>query len=226
MSVLDTAIGWLAPTECVGCGKEGSPLCPGCSALLAPFGERCWRCNSLSDGSSTCPACRHTGSPGRVFICTDYRGVPRELVRIFKFGHQRSAASALADMMARTIQSAGAPDPGYLIVPVPTATARRRERGFGHTELLARELSLRLGLRREEALGRLGQSQQLGSKREERLSQLADKFYVKSPKSLPGAKILLVDDVVTTGGTLIAATQALRKAGASRVDALVFAKKL
>lgn len=74
-------------------------------------------------------------------------------------------------------------------------------------------------------LSRLGQTRQVGSKREQRLTQLSDAFRALRPDVIRNAQILLVDDVVTTGGTLEAAANVLRQAGASRIDAVVFAQK-
>jgi ComF family protein len=115
---------------------------------------------------------------------------------------------------------------GYLVVPVPTATSRVRERSFGHSELLAKKIAQTLLVPYANVLRRLGQTRQLGSKRDERLIQLSSSFAVSNYKKIKGSKILLIDDVVTTGGTLIAATKMLRAAGAKQVDALLFTKRL
>jgi ComF family protein len=228
MSVLETAIGIIAPPECVGCGSEGSALCKNCSKGLIPgFGERCWRCNSLSPSARTCTSCRHTGSPSRVWIVTDYDNTARDLLSLYKFGHQRAAAEPIAKMMAETFRKFSPENRlDYLVAPVPTATSRIRQRGFGHSELLAKKIAAGLKLERAYALRRHGQIRQLGARREDRLKQLKGSFAVKSPRAISGRRVLLIDDVVTTGGTLIAAAEALRAAGAGRVDALLFAKRL
>jgi len=88
--------------------------------------------------------------------------------------------------------------------------------------MIAAELRMEYSL----ALRRLGQIRQLGSKRENRLVQLSDSFAAKNQRRVIDRKILLVDDVLTTGGTLIAASKVLKSAGAKEVNALVFAKKL
>jgi ComF family protein len=226
MSVLETAIGWLAPPQCVNCGAEDHALCAGCSALLGEFGPRCWRCNRLSQGSGTCVACRRSGSPAHVYIVTDHDGLARDLLSAYKFGHQRAASRIIAKLMAQTLAKSRQDAISCVIVPIPTATSRVRQRGFDYTALLARRLSLELKTPYAPALRRLGQTRQLGAKREHRLAQLSGSFSVKDPKAIGGQNILLIDDVVTTGGTIIAAAQALRRAGAARVDALLFAKRL
>lgn len=231
MSLFETAIGWLAPPVCVGCGAEGLTLCLNCSATkVKPFGERCWRCNAFSPGCQTCQRCHRTSPLNFVWITTDHEGLPRDLTRAYKFGHQRTAARSIAQLMTSTILSFNTSEKlvrkTYLVVPVPTATSRIRERGFGHSELLARKIALKLRLDHMNVLRRLDQTRQLGSKRENRLTQLENSFVIKNPKPIAGRSILLIDDVVTTGGTLIAASKTLRAAGARRVDALLFSKRL
>jgi ComF family protein len=231
MSLLETAIGLLAPPRCINCGDEGSALCRPCAILLiTPFGERCWRCNSLSPSCRTCPKCRHLGGPHHVWISTDHDKTARDLLSVYKFGHQRAAAEPIARLMSDTflkfnrLESVRSND--YLLIPIPTATSRNRERGFGHTELLVRYIAANLKVERSNLLRRIGQSRQLGSAREERLKQLRSSFAVKKSSKVAGRNVLLVDDVVTTGGTIIAATQTLLSAGAKQVDAILFAKRL
>lgn len=230
MSLFESAIGWLAPPQCVGCGLEGRSLCRACTANIQPFGERCWRCDALSPGGRTCPKCRLPGAPRLVWISATYDGLARELTSLYKFGHQRAAAEPIAQLMVDNMLRVGAIDQddlkSYLVIPVPTATGRVRERGFGHSELLARKVGQKLRLDYSNALRRLGQARQLGSTRQSRLTQLEGRFSVRRPGIIAARRILLVDDVLTTGGTLMAATKTLRAAGARRVDALLFAKRL
>jgi len=229
MSFFEAAIGILVPPQCVGCRVEGSSLCTACSELLVSFGERCWRCNAISPDCRTCPRCRVPGAPSYAWIHTNYEGIVRDLMRRYKFSHQRAAARPISKLMVSTFHKFGNEQTygkDYLVVPVPTATSRMRQRGFGHSELLAKTIASQLSLRYYPALRRLGQSRQVGARRDERLKQLDDSFSVKSAHLVSGRNILLIDDVITTGGTIMAATKKLRAAGAKKVDALLLAKKL
>ena len=231
MSFLETSIGWLAPPQCVGCAAEGSALCKSCSTSgILSFGERCAYCGSLSAHCRTCQHCRRPGTPRFVWITSTHEGLAQELVRIYKFVQLRAAAQPLAGLMAQTFltyNTQGYPNKAnYLAVPLPTATSHVRQRGFDHSALLARTVSKKLGLQYSQSLGRLGQTRQIGASRQVRLSQQAGNYFVRQPRKIAGRNILLIDDVITTGGSLIAATQVLRATGANHVDALVFAKRL
>jgi ComF family protein len=230
MSVLELAIGWLAPADCLGCGQEGLTLCGLCTeAEVIPFGERCFKCNAASRESRTCDKCR-AGSPGSVWITTDYEGIAKDIIQKLKFAHQRAAARTLGILMSRTLNDYADPQilraKDYLVVPIPTASTRVRERSFDHTYLIAKKISKQNNLAFGNPLKRLGQERQVGARRAERLIQSRDKYFVFKEGIVLGRHILLIDDVVTTGATLQAATAALQKAGAKSVEALVFAKKL
>ncbi|MBI2589015.1 ComF family protein [Candidatus Saccharibacteria bacterium] len=230
MGVFETAIGWLAPPQCIGCDIEGTALCEACSTSeIVAYGERCYLCGAVAPGGRTCPSCR-PGSPRFVWISTNYEGPAKDLVKLYKFRHQRAAASTLAQLMNQTMldfnTKADVARTDYLVVPVPTATSRIRQRSFDHSTLLARALAKKLGLKEAAVLGRLGQSRQLGAPRSTRLKQADGQYYVRLPHLVKGRNILLIDDVVTTGATIKAVTKQLRRAGARRIDALVFAKRL
>lgn len=112
-----------------------------------------------------------------------------------------------------------------MIVHVPTATIRRRVRGYDHGELLARELAKITGWPHVAVIRRQTQARQVGAKKMDRLKQLEGAFRVIRTEYVRNREILLVDDVTTTGATLSACTRALKDAGAKSVSAVVLAQK-
>jgi ComF family protein len=231
MSALESLIGLLAPPVCIVCGLEGTTICQSCSAIeIIPFGERCFNCSSLSPRGHTCSKCHHDGAPRFVWMTTDYEATAKNLIQKFKFGHQRAAADPIANLMVDNFLSfnsdADILKADYLVVPVPTASSRARERGFDHAALLSQLIAHKLKLQKTNALRRIGQNRQVGVSRAQRIKQAQDQYLTVGSQAVYGRNILLIDDVVTTGATLKSAAKTLRKAGARRVDALVFAKRL
>lgn len=230
MNIIEYAIGWLAPPQCIGCGIEGFCLCEACSTSeIVPYGEHCFDCGARSDGAKTCPKCSHGGAPRFVWITSNYEGLAKQIIQQLKFGSVRACAKDIAFLMCETYKDFAlnpGDNPKYIVVPVPTATQRVRHRGFDHSQLLAKQISEQLNIKLTPALGRIGQTRQVGSKRTDRIKQAKDKYYVKHPSLVADQNILLIDDVTTTGATLRSAAKTLRKMGAKRVDALVFAKRL
>jgi len=231
VSLLEAAIGIIAPPQCVGCGAEGSALCPEClSTKILPYGERCAFCDRLSLAARTCLRCQHLGGPRFIWVATNYESHAQKLVQAYKFGHLRQAAQPISTLMATAVLRYFLPTQlhslKYLVVPLPTASSRARQRGFDHSSVLAKTIASKLGMEYCTGLNRLGQSRQVGASRSNRLTQQLGNYFAAKPQRIIGRNILLVDDVITTGGSLIAATKSLRTAGATRVDALVFAKRL
>jgi ComF family protein len=151
-----------------------------------------------------------------------YRGGAAALTRALKF----RGALALAEAMAAQIVAnapAGGLDRGVL-VPVPLHAARRRRRGFNQAERLARELGRRTGLPVSDCLRRGGaRGTQMGRDRDARLAALSGAITVRSGAPAP-REAVLVDDVLTTGATVLACAAALRAAGAERVTAVAYAR--
>jgi ComF family protein len=198
------------------------------ASLLAP--PLCWSCGAGADRDEPlCRDCRATlhwlapvmsslrGVPA--FAPVAYEGAARELVRGLKYRGAERLAEAMAAAMA-----ANAP-PGLLagkaLVPVPLHPARLRQRGFNQAERLAAALARRTGLAVADCLERGRSASQVGRGRGERVAAEGVRGAAPAP---PFA--LLVDDVVTTGGTLRACAAALRAAGSAHIAALAYARTL
>jgi len=162
-----------------------------------------------------------------------YTGVARELLHALKFAAARPLAAVMADQIAATVppsllmglaSAAGSPQAsaGATLVAVPPHPVRRRIRGFDPADLLTRTLANRAGLPTALALRRRGTpSRQLGASRAIRLE--SDRLGFQARGAAP-RRVILVDDVHTTGATLDACARVLRDAGAERVAAITWAR--
>jgi ComF family protein len=152
-----------------------------------------------------------------------YRGSLEKVLHAFKFKRHDFFAAPLAELMESVVRARG--DLEFdVIVPVPMHRAKLRKRGYNQAELLARALGHRIGIRCEQSL--LTKMRDYGAQsrlaRSERAANVHDAFRA-SPRAA-SRRILLVDDVITTGETIRACARALADAGAKRVAAAVVAK--
>jgi ComF family protein len=156
-------------------------------------------------------------------VITNYEGIYEQMIRALKFDSKRQSAQPIAQMMTELLPLN---HENMVICPLPTAPKRIRQRGFDHTKLIAKHISENSNMRIGYYLGRKSNVRQLGSTRSQRLQQMEHEFFIKPKADIAGKSILLVDDVVTTGASLSAAAKTLKKAGAKRVTAIVFAQKI
>lgn len=155
-----------------------------------------------------------------MWVTTEYDGLARQLLHMYKFQRARAAAQTIAQAIADTLPYLPT---GTVISYVPTATKRMRVRGYDHAELVAREVAQLKQLPFRRLTTRLTQSRQVGATRAVRLKQLEGAFAIVD--DVP-REVLIIDDVVTTGATLEAVATLLRQHGARHVSAAVFAQKL
>lgn len=220
--VVERFIDLIAPHDCLQCGADGAVVCEWClPEVVDVLPSRCYRCRIQTDDSRVCRSCRRDSRLRHVWVSTGYEGTAKQLVHDFKFERKRAAVDQMAVLMTETLPYIR---PDTIVTHVPTATGRVRRRGYDHAELLAKALAHKLNLRFNPLLRRMGQTRQVGASRKERLAQLEGAFQnvkvsdIKKP-------VLLVDDLVTTGGTLETAARCLKRAGFRQVDAVVFAQK-
>ena len=218
--MLDRLVSLIAPHECLDCQAEGSLLCSDCQSLVVAIPERCYKCFALSPESLTCQKCRRSSPLTSVQAATMYGGITKDLIWRLKFHHARAAVDPMAKLIANRLLF----DESSVLVPIPTATSRVRQRGYDQAELLCRAVSRQTTLPYRMLLQRHGQSRQVGTTKAERLEHLASAFRVPATQTVAGKHIVLIDDVLTTGATLESAARVLKRAGAKRVDAIVFAQ--
>jgi len=177
--------------------------------------------NPEVEAEGPCLECRTAPPPWRAAASFGaYDGVLRELVLLFKSRGRDELAAPLAGLLLAAWRRAGWPRPDA-VVAVPMTWVRRLRRGYNQAELLAHSLARELGAPLEHALHRRGRGTQVGGARSDRLRLSAAAFPVHRPVA---GRVVLVDDVLTTGATAAACTRALKRAGAGDVYILTIAK--
>ena len=186
-----------------------------CSSCRTPFE------NSFPlDEAGRCGMCR-SGLRGfdAAYSFGAYEGVLRNLIHLFKYGKVRTLAGPLSGLLAQAMPRDEVFD---ATVPVPLFWLRRIKRGFNQSELLARGLARRTGIPVVNALGRVRPTPtQAGLSNSARRSNVSKAFRARDVR---GKRILLIDDVMTTGATAAACALALKQAGARRVALLTVAR--
>jgi ComF family protein len=214
----------LFPARCVGCARHGAVLCAACRRGLSFLDGVCQRCALPRRATGgECRGCQRL-SPALLSlraVCA-YDGAARAAVHALKYRGGRVLAAEMGGLMRNALVQR--PLQADLVVPVPMASRRRKERGYNHAALLAAQVAQAVGGRLEECLQREHRAAQQGLSAAERALNLRGAIRAHAP--LDGARILVVDDVATTGATLSACAEALQGAGAKSVSALVFARDL
>lgn len=217
----------LFPARCVGCGKEGTYLCERCLSTVnfEPI-QRCAVCNRMAISGKTHERCRSPWGIDGVWAACGYNGVVKKLLRKFKYGYASRMDQNLVELLVRSLpEFARTFD---LIIPLPLHASRWRWRGYNQAELLAKGLGSKLKLSVEmDLLARNIYSgpQAMVRHRGERLRNIdAGVFQINDGRRIRGKSVLIVDDIVTTGSTLRAAAQVLKRVGARSVWGIVVAR--
>jgi ComF family protein len=217
----------LFPARCLGCDRRGTTLCPECRAALPYLSAGvCARCAARLGPRGACRGCRQL-SPALSVIRAGfaYEGAARTAVLTLKFKSGRYLAPLMGELLRE--QLALRPLQADVVVPVPLAARRMHQRGYNQALLLAEQIAPAVrGTVVPEALGRLERPAQRTLPATERLHNLLGSITCQEPAAVVNRRVLLVDDVVTTGATLSACAQTLAEAGARRVSALAFARDL
>lgn len=209
---------------CDACIAATEPLNPPfCSTCAAPLGgegleDRCGHCRIAL------PAFDSVRSITRYRSGANASSAVASMLRRHKYGLDQSLGRALAEYLDLAADlDRGAYD---VIIPVPLHRARLRWRGFNQAALLGAEIARRLSCPLEvTALSRIRPTQpQTARDRNERARNVRRAFAVRSPSVVAGRRVLLVDDVMTTGATADECARVLRDAGARRIDVFTLAR--
>jgi ComF family protein len=201
------------------------PVCLGCDRVETEDGLVCPICRDKLGRHE--PAVRPPGhAPGvsHLRAVGTYSEPCLRLIHELKYRGRKKLADVLGTHLAGLLLNDTVLRQADLLVPVPLHPARRRERGYNQAELLARAVSGRTGIPVGNVLRRVRNTRsQVNLTPEQRRANLAGAFHACPGITLAGRRVVLVDDVTTTGATLSAAARVLHDLGASQVSGLVVA---
>ena len=209
--VINSFLNLLFPNKCLGCGKENEILCPECLKRI------------------DYPTLLKSNN---ILAATDYNDeLAKKAIWLIKYRGLKQIAEPLAELIRqRILEKIKIKNPVF--IPIPLSSKRLRERGFNQSELIAKYLKMKsdvagidIGFRTNVLYKKIHtESQVLVKDREKRLNNIKNSFEIKNPELIKDKNIILIDDVSTTGATIIEARKVLREAGAKSVVALVVAR--
>ncbi|MBP6883977.1 MAG: ComF family protein [Candidatus Pacebacteria bacterium] len=215
MTFVDTILDIIFPVNCLNCGKAGSELCPAC-LVDCPEAER--------------------ESEKWIFPSFDYRHPPiKKAVWLLKYKGKKRLAKMFAEIIYGRILEELADLSimenfrEVLLIPIPLAGKRKRERGFNQAELICKELvkiDQNVNFKMENTVLKRtkdGKHQARIQNRSERLKNVIGSFSTENEERIQKRNIILIDDVTTTGATLSEAKKVLKQAGARKIIAFTVA---
>jgi len=188
-------------TSCAGCGRGGVSPCVDCVHALVPLGEV------------------HVAGLERCLVLLQYDALSLSLITALKYRGVRAGVPWMSCALAQRVTCSG--EQFHTVTWVPASKTNRRRRGFDQSKLLAEPLARRLGIRARRLLTRTDDRGQTGKSRTDRLEGPS----LALAGRCGGETVLLVDDVVTTGTSMAAAAEVLRRAGAARVVGVAIAHR-
>lgn len=218
------------PPVCLICRKRiksdllSFPFCVSCSDKVSRVGCFCLRCKGtgLKKLPCSCESRRHLFH--KLFGIAWYEGKWRELLHDFKYHSQQHLAQSIGRMLGELLVTAGGKPEFDMVTPVPLHPVREKERGYNQSSLLARRVGKELDIPFKNVISRnrntLSQTTLSG---QDRKVNMSGAFSYTGKTCVKGKKILIIDDIVTTGSTLKEAGRILAEAGAREVCGAVAA---
>jgi ComF family protein len=210
-------------------------FCPGCLQSLVPLAHPLCACcgTSVSGGDGPEPLCAHCREQRPAFDMARavfaYEGSLREVVQCLKYRGKTQLARPLGRLMHAAYRRFWPPPAVEAILPVPLHRRRLRGRGFNQALLLVRRwpqapAEPRVPVECGVLVRTRATLPQAGLDRRARQSNISNAFAVRRPERVAGRRLLLVDDVITTGATVGECARVLKECGAERVDVLALAR--
>ena len=202
MKIFNKILAVLFPQKCLGCKKENEILCPDCLLKINR------------------PDTPHLNG---IHIASNYQdAVLKKALWMLKYQGVKQLAKPLAELVRERIWKKLETE-NWLVVPVPLSKNKLRHRGYNQAEMIAGELSD--NVRADILFKKFHTKSQVEVKdKEERLANIIGSFEIRNPEKIKGKKIILIDDVLTTGATMREVKKVLKEAGAKKVIGVVVAR--
>ena len=221
------------PKSCLGCKQPGTYLCRDCfNKIKLAQNNKCFFCEKTVDKGKICIECRKENWLDRVICATEYKEpLTRDLIKTFKYGYVKELANPLAELMIKTLDDLefGFSNSDFVVVPIPLYKHRLHYRGFNQAELIAKELAnhFQLPIETEILQRKASKTPQAKIKDIEKRKINIENVFAINPEfaeKIKGKTIILIDDVITTGATLVEAAKILKENKAKEVWAITIAK--
>jgi ComF family protein len=232
-SFKDYILDLFLPKFCFGCGKEGNYLCEDCLAVIEILERNfCPGCQKVTVNGETCPSCKKSTKLNGLYFSTSYQNnLVKKMITQFKYEPLiRELKKPLADLIITHFQLCEKTKSyfaDFVLVPVPLEIKRMKWRGFNQSEEIAKELAkyLEIPVISDSLFKTKETLPQMELNSEEREENIKGAFLVKNIEKIVRKRILLVDDVYTTGSTMNECARALKDAGAREVWGVAVARE-
>ena len=224
----------LFPKSCVNCNKGGTYFCPKCVQTINQSELVCPMCERYSLGGITHPMCKRRWGMDGLWFLGVYEKPLKPAIQKLKYKWITDFAEILVNIMLEY----WAKNPplifdhikkdrgvGWLVIPVPLHKRRQNWRGFNQSALLGKLIAQKLGLNYKDCLLRIKHTKpQMSLKSEERHSNIRNAFILNQEYDVSNKKVLLIDDVWTTGSTLKECSAILKKSTVISVWGITIAR--
>ena len=223
MDLFNAFLDLIFPPRCLVCGKAGSdPFCSNCRHQIQFIDKYCRICGKPMEKSRVCEDCRNCRPVFDIARSVAiYDTTIKEALHKFKFQNKMSLGDDLTGILIEYFKSGPDIDLSSVdsVTAVPLHQKRQRERGFNQSEFLAEKFARHYGLNfRNDILVKIKDTKpQFSLKRNVRFKNVSGAFEASPKDAIAGRRVLLVDDIFTTGATICECAKALKSAGAESV---------
>ncbi|MHC1741130.1 MAG: ComF family protein [Anaerolineaceae bacterium] len=221
------AVDFLYPPVCAGCGAPGEIWCQECNSKVHLISDSiCQTCGAPQSSKGICPNCKTSPPPfTAIRSWAEFEGPLREALHRLKYKSDLALGYEFSIPLKKIVLALGWDID--VVIPIPISKSHKKTRGYNQSACIARPLAYALHKPiLETAVFRTKETKsQVELSREERFKNLQSAFLGISAKLL-NMKVLLVDDITTTGATLISCSEALKQAGCSQIYCLTVARTM